>query len=161
VNSPGELENVEWRQLYEVAVLETNPALVRQKVAAAERALAARRRELAFRDERDNRSNLWSKQKFDCELCETPLGFSVIHWAPVPTSPDSLWRLPAATWSMARWIIECRKCGSAIHHSTIPDTLENYYFPSRPASAYQGMSMECPDCGHRTTYGGDDLRFQQ
>jgi hypothetical protein len=64
VNNPGE-ERPEWQRLYEVAVLETNSALVRQKVAMAERAVAARLRDLVFCAERDEEKQSLRKTKIE------------------------------------------------------------------------------------------------
>jgi hypothetical protein len=62
VDNLGE-EKTEWQRLYEVAVLETNPALSRQKVAMAERAVAARLRELVFCAEQDEEKQSLRKTK--------------------------------------------------------------------------------------------------
>jgi predicted RNA-binding Zn-ribbon protein involved in translation (DUF1610 family) len=62
---------------------------------------------------------------------------------------------------MARWVFECSNCGSAIHHSKIPDTLESFYFPVRPTIAEEGVSMTCPDCGTTDVYSQEHLRFRE
>jgi predicted RNA-binding Zn-ribbon protein involved in translation (DUF1610 family) len=63
--------------------------------------------------------------------------------------------------AMARWVFECSNCGSAIHHSSIPDTLESFYFPARPIIDVEGASMTCPDCGVTDIYSQEQLRFRQ
>jgi predicted RNA-binding Zn-ribbon protein involved in translation (DUF1610 family) len=60
---------------------------------------------------------------------------------------------------MARWIFECKKCGFSIHRSTIPDTLENFYYPTRPSISEEGVCVECPDCGTKAVYKREHLRY--
>jgi hypothetical protein len=61
---------------------------------------------------------------------------------------------------MAKWLLECRKCGQAFTYSLVPDIVFDFHLPSRPVFPAQGKERECPSCKTKATYQQADLRFQ-
>jgi hypothetical protein len=61
---------------------------------------------------------------------------------------------------MASWALACKNCRAVFTHSQIPDTLADYYIPTRPDSPPTGLERECPNCKTRSTYQQADLAFR-
>ncbi len=61
---------------------------------------------------------------------------------------------------MASWLLDCKNCHEAFPYSLIPDTLAEYYLPSRPVFPPEGRERECPNCKTKFTYHLIDLRFK-
>jgi hypothetical protein len=61
---------------------------------------------------------------------------------------------------MASWVLTCTKCNSEFTHSTIEDTLANYFFATKPKFPDGGQQLDCPHCGHTGTYQHTDLIYQ-
>ncbi len=61
---------------------------------------------------------------------------------------------------MASWALTCKNCRALFIHSQIPDTVAEYYIPTRPAFPPEGLEHECPNCGSKFTYQRSDLTFQ-
>jgi hypothetical protein len=62
---------------------------------------------------------------------------------------------------MASWALACKNCRAVFTYSQIPDTLADYYIPTRPEFPPEGLRCECPNCGSKSTYQGSDLTFQR
>jgi hypothetical protein len=62
---------------------------------------------------------------------------------------------------MASWALTCKNCHAVFTHSQIPDTLADYYIPTRPEFPLNGLERECPDCKVTSTYHSIDLMFQR
>jgi hypothetical protein len=45
---------------------------------------------------------------------------------------------------MASWALACKNCRTVFTHSQIPDTLADYYLPTRPEFPLSGVDRECP-----------------
>ena len=45
---------------------------------------------------------------------------------------------------MASWALACKNCRKVFTYSQIPDTLADYYLPTRPAFPPSGVERECP-----------------
>ncbi len=62
--------------------------------------------------------------------------------------------------AMASWLLDCKNCREAFPYSLMPDTLADYYLPSRPVFPANGRERQCPHCKTKSTYEPFDLRFQ-
>lgn len=64
------------------------------------------------------------------------------------------------SWTMASWALACKNCRAVFTHSQIPDTLADYYIPTRPDFPPTGLERECPNCKTTSTYQPADLAFR-
>jgi hypothetical protein len=62
---------------------------------------------------------------------------------------------------MASWALACKHCRVVFTHSQIPDTLADFYLPTRPEFPLNGFERECPRCKVTSTYRSTDLTFQR
>jgi hypothetical protein len=60
---------------------------------------------------------------------------------------------------MASWTLACKNCHAVFTHSRIPDTLADYYIPTRPEFPPSGLECECPNCKVKSTYQARELTF--
>lgn len=61
---------------------------------------------------------------------------------------------------MASWALACKNCRAIFTHSQIPDTLADYYIPTRPEFPPTGLERDCPSGKTTSTYQLADLAFQ-
>jgi ribosomal protein S27E len=62
---------------------------------------------------------------------------------------------------MATWGLACKNCRTVFTHSQIPETLTDYYIPTRPEFPPNGLERECPSCNNKSIYRAIDLTFQR
>jgi hypothetical protein len=61
---------------------------------------------------------------------------------------------------MASWALACKNCCKVFTCSQIPDTVADYYLPTRPAFPPSGVERECPNSKAKSTYQATELTFQ-
>ncbi len=63
---------------------------------------------------------------------------------------------------MARWALTCKNCRAVFGYSRIPtpDTLAEYFIPSRPEFPPSGVELECPGCKTKSTYQRFELIYK-
>lgn len=53
---------------------------------------------------------------------------------------------------MTTWGLACKNCRATFTHSQIPDTLADYFLPTRPVFPPEGLRCECLNCKAESTY---------
>lgn len=61
---------------------------------------------------------------------------------------------------MGNWGLACKNCRATFTHSRVPDTLADYYLPTRPDFPPEGLERECPHCNSKSTYMAIELIYQ-
>ena len=61
---------------------------------------------------------------------------------------------------MGSWALACKNCRALFTHSEVPNTLADYYLPTRPDFPPEGLERECPQCNSKSTYRAIELIYQ-
>jgi ssDNA-binding Zn-finger/Zn-ribbon topoisomerase 1 len=63
--------------------------------------------------------------------------------------------------TMPSWMLSCPKCNKQFAHSRIEtETLQGFFFPSKPDFPNGGIELTCPNCQHRATYQRVELTYR-
>ena len=62
---------------------------------------------------------------------------------------------------MQTWVLKCPNCQREFAHAKIDDsTVEDYFFPVKPAFPVLGLQLKCLHCGQQATYKRSDLTYR-
>jgi hypothetical protein len=62
---------------------------------------------------------------------------------------------------MANWGLTCKGCGQVFRYSEISEmTLVDYFLPTKPEIAAEGVERECPNCRAKFVYQGNELTYE-
>src|SRR5580704_4393112 len=69
-----------------------------------------------------------------------------------------LWS-PEHILTVAGWTLKCKLCKRMFTHSLIPDTLQEFFHPTRPIFPPAGTKHQCPHCQNKSQYFDVDLGY--